>query len=96
MDEIVEALEEEFTDPPADIVPEINEDASEVGAFVSEYMAYHVVWYQAHINAEHPTDPSKQCKAAGHTHVGIEVDVSDAETAVDIQLEKLFEFLDEE
>lgn len=65
----------------------------DVGAFVSEYMAYHVAWYREYINAKFPNDPSKQCANSGHTHVGILISRADAEAAVDTQLKELFKVL---
>ena len=61
------------------------------GAFLSEYMAYHGVWYQAlHSN---PLDPS-WCVAGGHVHVGGLVSWAVAETAVQVTLREEIEYLD--
>lgn len=92
VDAIRDAINAHFPNPPGDVVAEIDPSGN-VGSFVSEYMAYHVAWYRDYINAKHPDDPSKQCRRAGHTHVGVQVAVDHAETAVDIQLDKLFEVL---
>ncbi len=70
---------------PAKVNPYFD-DSADVGAYVSEYMAYHVAWYRDYINAKHPTEPQLQCIKAGHTHVGVFVPVADAEAAVETQL----------
>lgn len=92
MDAIAPAISNEFPNPPGNVVPKID-NTGNVGAFVSEYMAYHVAWYRDYINAKFPNDPAKQCKIAGHTHVGIQVATGDGVTAVDIQLKELFKKL---
>jgi hypothetical protein len=74
--------------PGGRIVPERN-PTGDVGAFVSEYIAYHVAWYRDWVNAAFPGDPGRRCLMAGHTHVGTEVEVADGELAVELQLARL-------
>ncbi|MEX2139795.1 MAG: hypothetical protein WD894_11075 [Pirellulales bacterium] len=90
VDAIEIAIDAQFTD--AQVNPRIDPSGN-VGAFVSEYMAYHVAWYRDYINAKWPNDPTKQCQRAGHTHVGVQVTVANAEAAVDVQLNELFQVL---
>lgn len=61
------------------------------GGFLSEFIAYLGVWYQA-THAD-PTDPD-WCVAAGHIHVGTEVSWADASNAVDVSLSTLLEYVD--
>jgi hypothetical protein len=77
--------------PIADVDPVKN--AGDVGKFVSEYMAYHVVWYQSYVNEKFPDTPAKNCRFAGHTHVGIKVSAANGENAVKVQLRTLIEEL---
>jgi len=59
------------------------------GDFVSNFLAYHVVWYREWWASQHP--PADQaCLFSGHTHVGGQISVADAERAVQIQLEELY------
>ncbi len=61
------------------------------GGFLSEYMAYHGVWYKdTHdaINAEFRT------VAAGHIHVGIQTPLAGATAATDITLRELIKHVD--
>ncbi len=61
-----------------------------VGAFVSEFIAYHGVWYQSlHANPEE----DDHCFAAGHIHVGIDIPVGQAILATEITLETLIDSL---
>jgi hypothetical protein len=62
------------------------------GDFVSNYMAYLVAWYQDWWSNSN-VDPTKRCRCAGHTHVGIQVSVPNAAAAVAVQLGVLIEFL---
>lgn len=89
-DEITTALQAEFD--PSEL--EVTFNDGNAGAYVSEYMAYHVAWYRYYtMNVAFQNDPSKQCKRAGHTHVGINVSVADAARAVEIQLGELIDVL---
>lgn len=86
------AVNNHFPNPPGNIVAAID-NTGDVGAFVSEYMAYHVGWYRDYVNATFPNDDSKKCLFAGHTHVGVQVSAANGETAVDLQLDELFKVL---
>lgn len=92
MQSIVNAIASKFPNPPGNIDPKID-PSGDVGSFVSEFMAYHVGWYRDYSQTAFATDPAKQCKFAGHTHVGVNVTVADAEIAVETQLEELFKVL---
>jgi hypothetical protein len=85
-DQISSALRVAFS--PSQIEPVIGENFTRVGPFVSGYMAYHVSWHAAL-----STETAHPCLAAGHTHVGIDVDVADGRRAVEIQLETLITYL---
>jgi hypothetical protein len=74
----------------AKVAPAIDK-SGDVGSYVSEYMAYHVSWYRAYINEK--KDKEKNCRYSGHTHVGVQVAVVDAEKAVEIQLDVLIKTL---
>lgn len=67
---------------------EIN-DVLGPGDFVSNFLAYHVVWYREWWATQNPK-PAETCLLSGHTHVGGQIIVPDAERAVEIQLEELF------
>ncbi len=54
-----------------------------VGSFLSEYLAYHGMWYQSLHN--NPADPY-WCSMAGHIHVGINTDTLAATKAAEITL----------
>ena len=86
--------------PKAEIVQRVNaanlgieayiDDVDFVGAFVSEYIAYHGVWYQSlHANPE----DDLYCHAAGHIHVGVDVPVTQAIIATEITLAALIDHL---
>jgi hypothetical protein len=66
-------------------------DTGDVGAFVSEYMAYHGPWYRDYSQANFRC--GQKTLKAGHVHVGIQVAPGDGETAVDLQLKELFKVL---
>jgi hypothetical protein len=55
------------------------------GAYLSEFIAYHGVWYQA---VHHDT-----CFAAGHIHVGMDVALPMAMAATDVTLRALIDYL---
>lgn len=61
------------------------------GKFVSNFMAFHVEWWQDYSNATWPNDASAKCLVAGHTHVGINVSAANGETAVRIQLDSIIQ-----
>lgn len=61
------------------------------GGFLSEFIAYLGVWYQA-THAD-PTDPN-WCIAAGHIHVGTLVSWANASDAVDVSLSTLLDYVD--
>ena len=61
------------------------------GRFLSEYIAYHGVWYQdMHKDV---TDPARSV-AAGHIHVGSEVSVEIGRQATEISLRELITHVD--
>ncbi len=61
------------------------------GAFVSEFIAYHGVWYQdLHKDASDPF----QSVAAGHVHVGIDVTVDQGRLATEASLRVLLDHVD--
>jgi hypothetical protein len=62
------------------------------GAFLSEFIAYHGVWYQA-LHAD-PLSPD-WCIAGGHVHVGGLLPWRTAEEAAKVSLRELIEYLDE-
>lgn len=61
------------------------------GAYLSEYIAYHGVWYQ-----DLHSDPNDDAwsVAAGHIHVGPDIPVSDARLAAEISLRTLLDHVD--
>ncbi|MCB9914881.1 MAG: hypothetical protein H6828_06980 [Planctomycetes bacterium] len=61
------------------------------GGFLSEFIAYHGVWYQA-IHAS-PSDPA-WCVAAGHVHVGSGVPWGKAQDAVEVTLRTVIHYVD--
>lgn len=61
------------------------------GTFLSEYIAYHGVWYQA-LHAL-PGDPD-QAVAAGHVHVGSELSIARAKQAAQETLRVLIDHVD--
>lgn len=61
------------------------------GGFLSEFMAYHGVWYQAlHVD---PMDPA-WCVAGGHVHVGSQVDWDTARLAAEVTLRTVLDYVD--
>lgn len=89
---IVDAIEDEFQ--AGEIVPSIQSSSGTLGATIAEYIAYHVAWYRHYsVNIKYPDDPSKQCLKAGHASVGEAVSATDAEIAVDIQIDELLKVL---
>lgn len=61
------------------------------GAFLSEFIAYHGVWYQSMHND--PSDPAWTI-AAGHVHVGAMVNVNQGIRATEITLRELISYVD--
>lgn len=61
------------------------------GGFLSEFIAYHGVWYQG--LHDDPQDPA-WCVAAGHVHVGAQVAWSTGEEAVKVTLRSVTDYLD--
>lgn len=61
------------------------------GGFLSEFIAYHGVWYQS-LHAD-PADPSR-CVAAGHVHVGAQVPWSVARGAAETTLRTVLAHVD--
>jgi hypothetical protein len=62
------------------------------GGFLSEFIAYHGVWYQA-LHAD-PLDPA-WCVAGGHVHVGATVGVNDARLATHQTVRAVIRYVDE-
>jgi pyrrolidone-carboxylate peptidase len=61
------------------------------GGFLSEFVAYNGVWYQdLHKN---PEDPA-WCVAAGHIHVGTQVDWPTSTAATEVSLRAMIEYVD--
>ncbi|NOZ09201.1 MAG: hypothetical protein GXO91_10080 [FCB group bacterium] len=60
------------------------------GMFLSEFMGYHGVWYRG----ENPYGEFP-CLAAGHIHVGGQIDWDTARTAAEITLRQLTDYLDQ-
>jgi len=87
--------------PVQEIVDDINDSnaglnafidiAGNAGGFLSEFAAYHGVWYQAIHN--NPMDPA-WCVAGGHIHVGRNIPWSDARRAAEISLRTLIRHVD--
>ncbi|MCA9243017.1 MAG: hypothetical protein KDA32_03610 [Phycisphaerales bacterium] len=86
MQDIVDRLENEF---PV-INPFIDPDGYG-GGFLSEFIAYHGVWYQS-LHSD-PTDPAWSV-AAGHIHVGINVTTQQGIRATEITLRTLLDYVD--
>lgn len=61
------------------------------GGYLSEFMAYHGVWYQA--VHDQPTDPD-WCIAGGHVHVGGSLPLSDVRAAVKVTLRSVLHYVD--
>lgn len=64
------------------IVPFID-NTNNVGSFLSEYLAYHGMWYQS-LHAS-KLDPD-YCSMAGHIHVGVNTDTAASTLAAEITL----------
>jgi len=60
------------------------------GGFLSEFLGYHGVWYQAIHN--NPNDPD-YCVAAGHIHVGDSITWPDARTAAEVTIRTVIEHI---
>ena len=87
---IISGIKSEFT--AAEVNPSLD-TSGDAGRFLCEYLGYHVAWYREYINAKYPDDPDKKCLRTGFTHVGGKISAANAESAVRIQLEKLFDVL---
>jgi len=61
------------------------------GGFLSEFIAYHGVWYRD--ERASPTDPN-WCVAAGHVHVGSVVDWQTAADAADVTMRTVMDYVD--
>lgn len=59
------------------------DSSNNVGGFLSEYLAYHGLWYKG-IHSD-PTDPAF-CAVSGHIHVGIDTPVAAATIATELTL----------
>ena len=66
-------------------------ESGDGGGFLSEFVAYQGVSYQA--AHAHPDDPAR-CVAAGHVHVGGRIPAATAALATDITLRKVIEHID--
>jgi hypothetical protein len=87
--------------PVKDIVDAVNDAALGIDAFVcftgagggflSEFIAYHGVWYQS--IHEDPSDPA-HCVTAGHVHVGQMISWDVAEEATEITLRTVIDHVD--
>lgn len=62
------------------------------GGFLSEFIAYHGVWYQS--LHDDPKDPAF-CATAGHIHVGGQVPWATGQAATEVTLRTLIEFLEQ-
>ncbi|MCB9845500.1 MAG: hypothetical protein H6811_05910 [Phycisphaeraceae bacterium] len=81
----------DIVDAVAQDVPGINPFVDETGfggAFLSEFIAYHGVWYQDLHSS--PTDDAWSV-AAGHIHVGTDVSVEDGRIAAETSLRVLID-----
>ena len=58
---------------------------------MSEYIAYHGVWYQD--MHKEPSDPFRSV-AAGHIHVGQDISVTDTRLAAEVSLRTLIDYVD--
>jgi len=63
----------------------------DAGGFVSEFIAYHGVWYQSIHAAE---DDPAHCAAAGHIHVGRNIPWVTAHEAAKVSLRELLDYVD--
>ena len=66
--------------------------AGDGGGFLSEFIAYHGVWYQDLYRS--PADPD-WCIAGGHVHVGGQIDWATAKTAVEVSLREVIGYVDD-
>lgn len=91
----------ESTLPMSEIVKRISESSLELnsyvdkvdfgGGFLSEFIAYHGMWYQA----VHSNDEEYRCYSAGHIHVGGNLTIQEAVLATEITLETLIEHIED-
>ena len=65
--------------------------SNNAGTFVSGFIAYHGVWYQA--IHDQPEDPN-WCIAAGHVHVGRSIDWGTAQSALEVTLRTVIGYVD--
>ncbi len=86
----VQAIAEAINNSGAGVNAWVDRDGN-MGAFLCEYMAYYVAWYQ-----EVHSDPCDQycCLAAGFTHVPAGLSVSTATTVCEIALRTTIDYLD--
>jgi len=86
----VQAIADAINNSGAGVNAWVDRDG-DAGAFMCEYMAYHVAWYQ-----ELHSDPCDQyrCLAAGFTHVPGSLSVSTATTVCEIALRTTIVYLD--
>ena len=61
------------------------------GGFLSEFIAYHGVWYQSMHND--PSDPT-YCVTAGHVHVGGQISWPTATLAAEVTLRTVIAYVD--
>lgn len=90
----------ESTLPMSEIVRRITESSLNIisyvnkvdfaGEFLSEFIGYHGVWYQA----THATHDRFRCFAAGHIHVGAQVTTREASEATVITLNALIDHIE--
>jgi len=86
----VQAIAEAINNSGAGVNAWVDRDG-DMGAFLCEYMAYYVAWYQ-----ELHSDPCDRhcCLAAGFTHVPAGLSVSTATTVCEIALRTTIDYLD--
>jgi hypothetical protein len=86
--------------PMQDIVDAVNDqtdiyayidDVGYGGGFLSEFIAYHGVWYKE--MHDDPSDPLWTI-AAGHIHVGVGITIDEGVLASEITLRALTDYLD--
>jgi len=90
----------ESTLPMSEIVKRITDSSLNIisyvdkiefaGGFVSEFIAYHGMWYQA----THTNDEAFRCYSAGHIHVGGGLTTQEAISATEITLEALVDHIE--
>ena len=73
---------------PADLAPKLDTEFQGIALdnYVSGFAGYHAVWYDAW---------SDVCKAAWHTHVDSGITVTNASTVIELQLEVLIKWLND-